>query len=126
MKTAKTLLKSINARMTKAQMLREISVALNELDLFDIHEVAEQVGGKVANVRARCINNGLGEKVGRMGRVYTAHDVREVRRIMAGGHTQGTLALIAEIKMLKAKGMPNVGVAKKLGIDPSYVTKLLK
>jgi hypothetical protein len=120
------ILQGISKRMTKDEILAEVGRAKVELVLMDIHQVAGQLGGKVANVRARAINNGLGTMVGKMGRVYTSADVEALRRLIEGGPQPKTVALRAEMVALKESGLTNRAIAGKLGVDPSYVTKLLK
>lgn len=120
------ILNGITMRMTKSEMLERVDAAKTELNLLDIHQVTEQLGGNVANVRARAINNGVGTMVGRMGRVYTPADVEILRKLIAGGARPKTLALHAEMVRLKKIGLTNRAIATRLGVDPSYVTKLLK
>jgi hypothetical protein len=120
------ILENINSKMTKTQILAAVRRAEIEMELLDIHQVAAQLGGNVANVRARAINNGLGTKVGRMGRVYTRADVEALRKLISGGPRPKTVALRKKMVLLKKDGLTNQAIAGRLGIDASYVTKLLK
>lgn len=120
------ILNSISVKMTKTQILAAVGQATAELNLMDIHQVAKLLGGKTANIRARAINNGLGTRVGKMGRVYSPADVVALRVLIKGGHKPKTLALKEEMVRLKAIGLTNRAIATKLGVDPSYVTLLLR
>jgi hypothetical protein len=120
------ILENINSKMTKTQILAAVRRAEIEMELLDIHQVAAQLGGNVANVRARAINNGLGKKVGRMGRVYTRADVEALRKLISGGPRPKTVALRKKMVLLKKDGLTNQAIATRLGVDASYVTKLLK
>lgn len=120
------ILERVTSRMSKSEIIERVNAAKVELNLMDIHQVAGQLGGKVGNIRARAINNGLGHKVGRMGRVYTAADVKALRRLIQGGPQPKTVALREGMIKLKKAGLTNKQVGDKLGVHPSYVTKLLK
>ncbi len=126
MMEALKLLESVSMRDTKQQILEKVAGARAELNLMDIHQVAALLDGNVGNIRKRAVNNGLGTKVGKMGRVYSPTDVEALRVLIAGGPKPKTLALRAEMAKLKAIGLTNRVIAKKLGVDPSYVTLLLK
>lgn len=128
MRAAK-ILQGIKGNMTKTEIMTEVSRAEVELELLDIHQVQallKGLGGKIQNLRARARNNGIGHKVGEMGRVYSAGDVEALREILTAKERPATVELRASMINLKEKGLSNRAVALELGVDASYVTKLIK
>ena len=120
------ILGSISTKMTKSEIVERVDAAKTELNLLDIHQVAEALGGKVANIRNRAINNGIGTKVGRMGRVYTPADIEKLRGIIDATHRPETLTMIKEMSAMRETGASNKKIALAFGVDASYVTKLLR
>lgn len=97
-------------------------------ELMDITTVAEKLSQPVQNVRMRAINNHIGTKVGKLGRVYTSEDVEALRRLIEAqtGLKPKTVKLKAQVLEMKGNGISHTEIARRLKVHPSYVTKLLK
>lgn len=100
-------------------------------ELMDITAVAKALGQPVQNVqnlRMRAINNKIGTPVGKLGRVYTPADVAALQRLIDAqtGPTTKTLIKKARVLKLKEAGLSHTEIARRMGVHPSYIPKLLK
>ena len=97
-------------------------------ELMDIATVAAQLAQPVQNIRMRAINNGIGRKVGKLGRVYTSEDVETLRRLIEvqTGPKPKTVKLKAQVLKMKEEGLSHTESARRLKVHPSYIPKLLK
>lgn len=107
-------------------MTRQKKFELSEL--MDITTVAAKLGHPVPNIRMRAINNGVGTQVGKLGRVYTPADVAALQRLIDAqtGPTTKTLIKKARVLKLKEAGLSHTEIARRMGVHPSYIPKLLK
>jgi predicted transcriptional regulator len=99
---------------------------------MDSHEVARRLGVSNATVRKAAAYYGIGQKIGKMGRVYTPSDVEMLRAKIGPrpgpkpGYEPGTKAMVSEMRSLREKGLKLKQIGKIFGVGESYVSQLLK
>lgn len=122
------ILESIHSQMSLEDVLRLVIAAKKDLDLKDTAQVAEALGVSKATVYKRAGHNNIGTLIAARARVYSPSDVEELRKLIFGykGQQPATLALIAEMRVMRDQGKTLAVIGAAFGKTESYVSKLLK
>ncbi len=122
------ILNDIHSQMNFEDMLRLVIAAKKELDLKDTAQVAEALGVSKATVYKGAARKNIGTLIAARARVYSPSDVEQLRKLIFGyrGQQPATLAMIAEMQVMRGEGQTLATIGAAFEKTESYVSKLLK